>query len=322
VFFNGAVKVLGKLLGIAALISCFGILISLIGAIIATLAFGKVGVFHVFPFSILEYRVNTIFFLSSFLVIAIPICAIIIVLISAIFNTHGLGRTTGSTFLIIWLFTLGTVIYYSAKASANFSHGASFSQTVNINPTDNNTYYLKLNDIKYLSAEDSIRLKIKEHFNNKVILDNDDSDDDNFDMPDNVTIQVERSDVKQPVLVESFSARGRNYEDALVNARNTTYQFLQQDSVLKFSRHLEKPIDHLWRNQEIHLTLKIPVDSKLVIDREVSRFLQDVDFYNCREKNKLAHGSPVTFVMTGDGLQCKIDTSLSAAKANVGANIQ
>jgi hypothetical protein len=51
----------------------------------------------------------------------------------------------------------------------------------------------------------------------------DDDDDNNMDMPDkNIDIHIEKSDVPQPVLVESFSARGRDYENALYNARGTT----------------------------------------------------------------------------------------------------
>jgi hypothetical protein len=46
--------------------------------------------------------------------------------------------------------------------------------------------------------------------------------------------------VAQPVLVESFSARGSDYEDALYNARGTNYQFKQEGNVLKFNRRLEK----------------------------------------------------------------------------------
>jgi hypothetical protein len=39
-----------------------------------------------------------------------------------------------------------------------------------------------LNDIKFLTKEDSIRLKVKEDFRGRVILDDDDDND--MDMPD------------------------------------------------------------------------------------------------------------------------------------------
>jgi hypothetical protein len=38
-----------------------------------------------------------------------------------------------------------------------------------------------------------------------------------MDMPDkNIDVYIEKSDVPQPVLVESFSARGNDYDDALL----------------------------------------------------------------------------------------------------------
>jgi len=312
IFFNGAAKMFVKLLGIVVLIACFGMLIVLIVTIVGFLAYGKMGLYHIFPFNILEYQLNAVVLAASFLLLAIPLFVVIMLLIGVLFNSAGLNRGAGTTLLVVWLATLVVVIYYSAKVSADFRHEERFTQNVAIKPTVGNTYYLTLNDVKYLSAEDSLRLNLKEHFNNRVILDDVD-DNDNFDSPDNVRIYIERSDVDKPVLVESFSARGRNDVDALINAQSTTYQFIQQDSVLKFSRHLEKPLNRLWRNQEIRLTLKVPVNAKLVFDREIERYLDGVDVYQCKVLNKKNDAPTATFIMTADGLQCKVDTLVTAA---------
>ena len=313
VFFRGAGSVLIKLLGIAVLIACFGILIVLIVTIIGFLAYGKMGLYHIFPFNMLEYELNTFVLTAAFLLLAIPLFVIIMVIISGLFKTNGLNRTSGSTFLVIWLVTLGIVIYYSAKVSAGFRHRASFSQVINLKSTPNNTYCLKLNDVKFLSEEDSIRFKIKGKFSRSVILNDDDNDNDNFDSPGNVTITIEKSDVNQPVLVESYSARGVDYGDALLNAQNTTYHFSQQDSVLKFNRHLEKPLDRLWRNQEIHLTLKVPANAKLVIDKHLQNYIENLNIYECAETNKQQNAPSAAFIMTNDGLQCKVDTLVTSA---------
>jgi hypothetical protein len=207
---------------------------------------------------------------------------------------------------LIWIVALSVVIYYTAKVTADFKSGASFSQTINIKPTADSTYYLKLNDVKYLSGEDSVRLSIKEKFNGRVILD--DNDNDEMNSPGNVEIYVERSDVPQPVLVESFSARGRTYEDALFNARSTTYQFSQVGNVLKFNRRLEKPMGMLWRNQELHLTLKMPINSKLILDDDIDRYIRGASVYDCKSVNKQESATSAKFIMTDNGLQCKVDT--------------
>ena len=309
IFFSGAGRFFAKFIGVLVLMACFGMLIGLIIVIILFLAYGNMGLYHIFPFNVLGHQLNIIVFTAGFLLVAIPLLTVIMLILSAVFHTRGLNRASGSTFLSIWIITLGVVIYYSAKVAASFRHSASFSQNISIKAMPGNTYYLKLNDVKYISPEDSIRLQLKDRFNGKIILnDNDDNDEDDLESPGNVRITVERSDVAQPVLTESFSARGYDYADALQNAQNTTYQFSQQDSILKFNRHLEKPLNRLWRNQEIHLYLKIPLNTKLVIDKKMENYIENIQIYRCAEDNKQEHAPSAPFIMTGDGLQCKIDT--------------
>jgi hypothetical protein len=225
-----------------------------------------------------------------------------------LFKSNSFNRSSGFTLLAIWGVALCVVIYYTAKTTAQFRTGANIEKTVSIKPSSVGTYYLKLNDIKYLSREDSIRLNVKERFNGMIIIDND--DDDFTELDSRVYITIERSDIATPVLVESFSARGSDYEEALSNARNTTYQFVQQDSVLKFPRSLEKQHDKLWRNQELHLTLKLPLNTKLVIDQELDHYLNGIDVYDCKVVNKKEEASTANFIMTANGLECKVDTLL------------
>lgn len=309
VFFRGTGKVLVKLFGVVMLLTSFGVLIALIVTIIGFLAYGKMGLYQIFPFNMLEYQLNSLVLFAAFLLLAIPLFTLIMIGIRIVFNSDGLNRTLGSTLLGIWLITLGVVIYYTAKVSASFRHSASFSQNISLKPMPGNTYYLKLNDVKYISPEDSIKLRLKDRFNGKIIL-NDNDDEDNFESPGNVRISIEKSDVNQPVLTESFSARGFDYAEALVNAQNTTYQFSQQDTVLKFNRRLEKPLNRLWRNQEIHLTLKVPLNTKLVIDKNMDRYVENTDIYRCSRDNNQENATSAPFIMTTDGLQCKVDTGI------------
>jgi phage shock protein PspC (stress-responsive transcriptional regulator) len=308
-FLGGAGKVIGKLIAIALIASCFAGIIALIVLVISAFVYGNhnIGIYHIFPFNIADQHVNNIFIVCAVLMAIIPLLAIILTLINFVFKGNVINRTAGSTLLMVWVVALSVVIYYTAKTSADFKEYASFSQTINIKPSADSTYYLKLNDIKFLTKEDSIRLRLKEDFSGRVILDDD--DDNNMDMPDkNIDIYVEKSDVAQPVLVESFSARGSDYQDALYNARGTNYQFKQEGNVLKFNRRLEKQIDRLWRAQRLHLTLKIPLNSKVVIDDQVDRFVRDVSVRDCNEINKKDGASSAKFIMTDNGLQCKVDT--------------
>jgi phage shock protein PspC (stress-responsive transcriptional regulator) len=308
-FLGGAGKIIGKLIAIALLASCFAGIIFLIVITVSAFFYGNhnLNIYRMFPFNIVNQQVNNIFIVCSLLMLIIPLLAIILAIINYVFKGNVVNRTAGSALLMVWVVALSVVIYYTAKTSADFRSGASFSQTINIKPSADSTYYLKLNDIKYLTAEDSIRLKVKEDFRGRVILDDD--EDNNMDMPDkNIDIYIEKSDVAQPVLVESFSARGSDYDDALFNARGTTYHFEQTGNLLKFNRRFEKQISRLWRAQELRLTLKIPLNSKVVIDDQIDRFVRDVSVRDCNEVNKRDGASSAKFIMTDNGLQCKVDT--------------
>jgi phage shock protein PspC (stress-responsive transcriptional regulator) len=308
-FIGGTGKMLGKLIAIALIASAFAGIIALIILVISAFVYGnhRIGLYHIFPFNIADQRVNNIFIVCCVIMSIIPLLAIILSLIHYVFKGNVINRTAGSTLLMVWVVALSIVIYYTAKTSADFKEYASFSQTINIKPSADSTYYLKLNDIKFLTKEDSIRLKVKEDFRGRVILDDDDDND--MDLPDKgIDIYVEKSDVAQPVLVESFSARGSDYEDALYNARGTNYQFKQEGNVLKFNRRLEKRADRLWRAQRLHLTLKLPLNTKVVIDDQVDRFVRDISVRDCNGINKRDGASSAKFIMTDNGLQCKVDT--------------
>jgi hypothetical protein len=207
--------------------------------------------------------------------------------------------------LTIWLFAIGTGLYYGTKVAKGFRSSASFTQTAPLLKSSNNTYYLQLNDIKYLTGEDSTRLNIKSGFNGTI-----NTDDEDFERnePQNMHINIERSDVAQPVLVQTFRAKGSSYENALFNARGTRYLFSQQDSVLKFDRKLQRVSGTSWHDQEIQLTLKVPLNAVVVIDGEIDQYVWGVDLYQCELDNKRHDADWAAFTMTANGLECRVDT--------------
>jgi phage shock protein PspC (stress-responsive transcriptional regulator) len=309
VFFQGAGKVLLKIIGLFILLCCFSMAIFIIIAFVALLGFGDFAPFHDLPYSLLKHHHAEYVYTAAFLVAFIPLIAIIMITLKGIFNTGAVSRTTGSTILVVWLVALGVLVFNITRIASDFRSSASFSETINITPAKGNTYYLKLNDLKYFTAEDSARLDIKHLQPNIKVTDNpyEYNDFEHFQNR-NVHINIEKSDVNQPVLVESYRARGNNYEDALLNARNTKYIFSQQDTVLKFDYRLYPVKDDLWHDEELYITLKMPLNAKLVIDENLNNMLENADIYNCKVTNKQEKATAATFTMTDNGLQCKVDT--------------
>jgi phage shock protein PspC (stress-responsive transcriptional regulator) len=306
IFFGGAGKIFVKLVGILVLLACFGGAIGLVVLLVAIVGFNNHGPRDLFPFTIIANHHATWIYVSAFLTAFIPLLTIILVIIAAVFDTRSIGRSVGSTLLIVWLISLGLFVFYAAEAANGFKNRASFSQVTNLKATPGNVYYLKLNDVKYLSQDDSIRLNIKSGFHNITIK----NDDDENNEPQNVTINFEKADIAQPEIVELFSAQGRDYGDALQNARNTHYLLTQKDSVLTFDGRLGRLHNDEWHAEQIEITIRVPLNAKVVVDQELANRVnvQGININDCKEIDKHPDASSAAFVMTNDGLQCKIDT--------------
>jgi phage shock protein PspC (stress-responsive transcriptional regulator) len=321
-FFNGAGKIIVKVLGAIILLTFFAGAIALVVALVAFLGFGAGHANGMFPMSIWMNEHADRIYIAAFLTAFIPVVTIILMLISAVFNTGPIGRSTGTTLLVAWICALAVLVFYVAKVGANFRETASFTQTINIKPTPDNVYYMKINNVKYLTHDDSLRLDVKNHFRN-MILTNDFDDDTE---PRNINISIERSDISQPVIIESFTAKGHTYENALMNARNTRYIYLQQDSVLKFDDKLRRDVNESWHAEYLDITIKLPLNAKVVIDQDLNnRINLNVNVGECKSLNKQDNATAAAFIMTDDGLQCKVDTLVtvkpqaqidSARKAN------
>jgi phage shock protein PspC (stress-responsive transcriptional regulator) len=307
-FIRGAGRIILKIFGVLILMMCLGFLIASIVAFMCLMVYGN-DVYHVFPFSVLNYGYTNILYVSAFALVFIPLLAIALLTIRVIFNGNALGRSTAYTMLIIWIAAVSIVIYYSAKISRDFRESASFSQTITLKPAVANVYHLKLNDAKFLTKDDSLQMDIDTKFNGRIILDDRHSGD---AMPRNVSLYIEQADVKQPVLVESFSAKGATERDALKNAQNSIYNFTQRDSLLTFDRRLRVPHNALWRDQDVELTLKVPYGTEVVVDESLNELLQgNIDINDCKDKNKMPNWTTAPFLMTDSGLQCKVDTSFA-----------
>jgi hypothetical protein len=233
---------------------------------------------------------------------------------SVVFKTATINRSAVYTLLIIWISSLGVLLYHGSRVAAEFRDSAGFTQTINLKPTATQVYYLQLNETRFLTHEDSTRLDVKSRFRNMVLTDSDDNDDLE---PTSMRIEIEKSDVPYPVLVEEFTSRGSNYEEALVNARNTRYIFSQQDSVLKFDYKLRRLNNKMWHGEEVKLTLRIPLNATVMVNDKINRYINNsMDLWNCspNPETRTSHTfSP--FVMTTEGLQCKLDSAVTAVEA-------
>jgi phage shock protein PspC (stress-responsive transcriptional regulator)/VIT1/CCC1 family predicted Fe2+/Mn2+ transporter len=306
-FLRGTGKVLVKVLGILILLACLGFSIFMLVCLCLVTIWADTHM-HMFPFSIMSSEYANRVFVASFVAAFIPVLAIFLITLKGIFNARSVDRSVASVIFVIWLFAVGVLTFYGTQIAGEFKSSATFKQTINIATPSKGIYYLKLNDVKYFTHEDSVRLNMKADFQNMVVTNENNNTYEEFEM-NNISIKIEKSDVGQPVLVETFHAKGREYEDALINARKTKYIFTQKDSVLTFDRYLQRLPDVGWHDQQIELTLKVPLNTVVIIDDRLNDVLRDgIDVNECKDKNKLHDATSAPFIMTANGLECKVDT--------------
>ena len=320
-FLGKAGSLLLKLFGIFVIMDCVGIIIFFTIALFALFAFGRFVPFEGMPYTILNHslRRNTIY-LSAYISIIIPAVALLLFILKTVFKTRSIDRTLGMGMLVVWIVSVGTLSYSIARVATNFNEQATFSETIDIKTPASGVYHLKLNNVKYFSAEDSANLHINSLKSNMRITNFPDRGgvDTYYDSNNRIYLTIEKSDIDQPVLVKTYEARGSNYENALSNARNIRYRFAQQDSLLSFDYLLYGIDGDLWHDENIYLTLKLPVNSTVIIDQNLDNVItiQNLNFQDCKSNNKPnnENASKAVFRINSTGMGCLIDPQVKATR--------
>lgn len=299
-FINGTGKVLVKFTaGFIILMSS----LLLIGAIITASAF--LGVFdsaanEIFPLSMVNDAYVPWLLIAIFIVIAVPLLALILFSVRVAFNGRQVHRNVSFGLLILWLAGIGAGIFMVAKTVAEFKEHSEITQITPLKPYP--VYTLELDNSRIFSKEDSIRYHINiEHYKGRIILDERDGP---FGTPDDVRIRIEKSLDGKYAVTQNMGANGKTFDGALKNAQSIRYDFTQQDSVLKFSAKLHLVNNAKWRNQEVKTIIRVPVGTKLILNRNLDRYLDDYRSWNC-DTDEERNSDFVEWIMTEDGLKCK-----------------
>lgn len=297
-FINGTGSVIFKIFAIFVITISGVALISLIIAVVAFLGIWDSHVIHMFPFSIVNEEYFSTLTLGALLTFGIPLLALLLFTVRVAFSSRPVNKTFSLVLLIFWITGLGITIFHVAKISSEFKERAEFAQSTEIKPYTEFT--LQIDRTRFFSKADSLQYHIdpRNYRGRKILTAN----YDDFDMPRSVGLRFEKSDNDKVSMTQNFSAHGLTFEEALKNAQNIRYNVLQQDSILNFSTglHLEKTTN--WRNQEILVVLKLPVGTKLRINRELFRYLSSYAYWDCEREEDWEY---TELIMTADGIKCQ-----------------
>jgi phage shock protein PspC (stress-responsive transcriptional regulator) len=303
-FMQGAGKTLFKFIAILIMISGSLMMVAAVIALSALLGLWDSGTSEIFPLNIVDEAYFTTFVIAVFIVVAIPLLSLILLSIRVAFNSRSVNRTFSYALLLIWLCGLSVGIFYVAKITTEFKEDAEFTQNIPIKSFP--VYTLSIDKSRFFSKDDSLRYQLNSaEYTGKIIQTDNHGP---FNQPRNVTIRIEKSENNTSSLIESYSAKGINFETALYHAKNIHYDFIQKDSVLKFSPELHLMKNVNWRDQQIELVLRVPVGAMLKIDRDLERYLQGYSLWDCGDDD--SGNAPYYGVMTTEGLKCKFDQEI------------
>ncbi|SMC69433.1 PspC domain-containing protein [Pedobacter nyackensis] len=299
-FLQGSGRVIFKI--IAGTIVFFGsiFLLALVVVLAAFLGFWNSDVYSYFPINIVNEEYLVTLTLAVFVILAIPLLALILFSVRVAFNGRSSNRVLSYGLLVIWLAGVVTGIFYVAKISSEFKEGAEFAKVTPLKSYP--VYALNIDRARIFTQEDSLNYRIDANgYKDKKILN--DLDDD-FNMPESISFRMEKSMDGKVSMNTNYKSRGKTFEIALKNAQNIHYDFLQADSSLNFSPTVHIPKKANWRGQQIELVLNIPVGTEVKISNKFAEFLGGYNYWDCKQEDDDEY---TIWVMTDSGVKCKYE---------------
>lgn len=268
----------------------FGLIIFLIGISITITPLILLGVyFELLPFAGNQFYMDDIpaqwitdilpvwLAISTGFAIMIPGIVILLLGISVIIQKSLIEGRFGLVILGIWLLSLGIAAFQLPSTIAQFKNEA--------------TYTL---DSTLDLGEGTIILKSEGYTSNKGI----------FEM---VNLRLSGIDGEKVVLVQDFKSKGKNYDDAINNAKQISYNYSILDSIVILDRGIDLNKLDRFRGQGLKLTLEIPYDKPFIMDKSILPIIRNTLYrngYRTRDVNAKNH-----WVFNEDGLLCLNCTS-------------
>lgn len=293
-------QIIVKVIGVFFVIMVGGILISLVVGLI----FFALAIMNVFPdvmndsgpFYLMNPSDMPFALIAGFLSVFIPFAGLFYLLLRVLFERKPMNNYLTTTLFLVWLASIGAIIYYSTSVAKEFRES---STLVDEKPLQKQSvYYLKENDIRVIRLRNGVKtsLGIK-------------SDNLSSYLRRNIHIRIERIDsLQEPYIRYEYSAKGSSYKAATDRAAKINYALKQDSSSLTFDNAFQLSEGDRYRDQEVNITLFLPVGTKLVISDHLEDKLRDISFYKCRDRyaKDLNDVKDVEFVVTSLGLKCAL----------------
>lgn len=268
------VKVVIILLGIGFVFAGFVTLISFIGSMIfANSLFGPFSDFDfpgsTFPHLFLDGTSITLFTVGIIIVVGIPLLLLIFAGVKLLFNFKTNNKIIGFSALACWLLGIILLISLSFSQIKGYAHSSTrYSENFDVKEFNTDTLYLKTFDNIDFDYHDA-HLSLD---NIKVVVKNDEEI-----MIGKPTLDIEKSRTDKFEIKLRKKSRGKTQDIAIENAESIDYTWNQMDSLITFDQFFKLNGDSKWRNQRLHITVRVPEGKVVFLDDSMGKIIHDID---------------------------------------------
>ncbi|WP_410222173.1 PspC domain-containing protein [Pedobacter sp.] len=307
---------MGTLLGriIAWFIVVFGFcaLLGLIIALGALMGFWSDHIYSDFPFNIINSPFKGEFVLSAFVTAFVPLLALVLFAVKTINQRLQISKYVWFAMLVVWLIGAATVSFNVARIVSEFQEEAEIAQKTELKAFP--SYTIAVNPNMVFSKKDSVDFNLKDYASgSNIVIDN--FDEGPFRSPRNVRVEFDKSEDGKVSIMRSYKSNGKTFRNALENAQNMEYKYIIADSLITLNPRAILKEHAVWRDQNVVLTIKVPVGTKININDNLYRYLK---FYYYCHGNDNEYNTYRTWIMTEEGLKCKYDVDHANDKEDNG----
>lgn len=316
----GALKFLGKIIGLAFLIAGTIGFVSILGipfGLPTMISFGNDGL--VSSFEVQDLLQNLIggtgmmwwAYLCFILAWGVPLLALAYLGARLLFSFRRRIPGVGISLVLLWIIGVVMTFAISSIVASDFSSQGTDTETIEL-PFDANpdqTIHLGLNhemgedepmheveifDISLLTSGTSTRLYGKPDFDIKM------------------------ASTGGPKLIIKRSARAKKKPVAAERASEINYGFATTDTSLLLNGFFEIPENELWRTQDVTLELQLPVGYTVYLSKDMMQIIYDIDNVTGTYDSDMVGRR---WIMTPEGLTCVDCQGLDDPRTSIHDNV-
>ncbi|MDP4206363.1 MAG: PspC domain-containing protein, partial [Bacteroidota bacterium] len=235
--------------------------------------------------------------LGILLAIGIPVLMMIYVGTKLLFKFRANNLLIGLSALGTWLAGIIILFIITIGQIGNFKEriGQTKNETIQ---TNSNVIYLSMNDQTYEGNEENLKINL----NGMRVLN---TDNGRF-LAGKPKLNIEKSDNNNVYLTLYYTSKGKSEADARKNLKNIIYSYSSKDSTILFNHYFTLLKNCLWRDQNLKMTLKIPVGKTIYLSDNMIDIIYDIKNVTNTQDNEMIGKY---WVMTEDGLKMRDTTT-------------